>query len=60
MYRTYGRQTRRPTFKTAEQEAAENRALDARLAAQDLARSERLNALVAESKAQKGPRATCD
>jgi hypothetical protein len=55
MYRTYGRKTRRPAFKTAAQEAAENRALDARLAAQDLERSERLNALVAKSRALKSP-----
>jgi hypothetical protein len=55
MYRSYGQKTRRPAFKTAAQEAAENRALDARLAAQDLERAELLNALVAESQARKSP-----
>jgi hypothetical protein len=53
MYRTFGQKTRRPVFKTAAQEAAENRAIDAKLERQDAERRERLNTLIAESQAQK-------
>jgi hypothetical protein len=45
----------RPAFKTAAMEAAENRALDARLAARDLESRQRLDAAIAESQAQKSP-----
>jgi hypothetical protein len=43
----------RPAFRTAAMEAAENRALDARLAARDLESRQRLDAAIAESQAQK-------
>jgi hypothetical protein len=51
MYRT----KTRPAFKTAAQEAAENTALDVRLERQDAERQQLLNALIAESQAQKSP-----
>jgi hypothetical protein len=46
MYRTYGRQTRRPAFRTATQQAYESAQLDARLARQDRERQERLDAAI--------------
>ena len=53
MYTT--RKTRRPAFKTREQEERENRALDARLARQDAERQQRLDSMIAEHQASLTP-----
>jgi hypothetical protein len=48
----------RPAFKTAAMEAAENRALDARLAARDLESRQRLDAAIAADMASRTPEQT--
>jgi hypothetical protein len=49
----YRQKTRRPAFKTAAQETAENRALDARLEQRDLERQEQLKSMFVEVRSQK-------
>jgi hypothetical protein len=48
-------QTRRPAFRTAAMEAAENRALDAKLARQDAERREQLDAAIERDLAARTP-----